>query len=50
MMPLQALSCEKAAGRASNTRDSTDWDIFADREYRRLVDAEDEDGEENADC
>lgn len=38
----EALSCEKAAGRASNIRDSTDWDLFADREYRRLVEAEEE--------
>ena len=42
----EALSCEKAAGRASNLRDSTDWDLFADREYRRLVDAEEEEEED----
>ena len=42
----EGLSCEKAAGRASNLRDSTDWDLFADREYRRLVDAEEEDDDE----
>ena len=45
----EGLSCEKAAGRASNLRDSTDWDLFADREYRRLVDAEEEDEEEEED-
>jgi len=47
----EGLSCEKAAGRASNLRDSTDWDLFADREYRRLVDAEEDedDGEERGD-
>ena len=38
----EGLSCEKAAGRASNLRDTRDWDLFADREYRRLVDAEEE--------
>ena len=39
----EGLACEKAAGRASNLRDTRDWDLFADREYRRLVDAEEED-------
>ena len=43
----EGLSCEKAAGRASNLRDSTDWDLFADREYRRLVDAEEDDDEDD---
>ena len=38
----EGLACEKAAGRASNLRDTRDWDLFADREYRRLVDAEEE--------
>ena len=33
--------CEKAAGRASNLRDTRDWDLFADSEYRRLVETED---------
>jgi len=40
----EGLACEKAAGRASNLRDTRDWDLFADREYRRLVDAEEEEG------
>jgi len=39
----EGLSCEKAAGRASNLRDTRDWDLFADSEYRRLVES-DEDG------
>ena len=39
---LSRISCEKAAGRASNLRDTRDWDLFADREYRRLVDAEED--------
>ena len=44
----EGLACEKAAGRASNLRDTRDWDLFADREYRRLVDAEEEEnGEED---
>jgi hypothetical protein len=43
----EGLSCEKAAGRASNLRDTRDWDLFADSEYRRLVDSE-EDGAEAA--
>ena len=30
----EGLSCEKAAGRASNLRDTRDWDLFADAEYR----------------
>ena len=38
----EGLSCEKAAGRASNLRDTRDWDLFADSEYRRLVETEDE--------
>ena len=38
----EALSCEKAAGRASNLRDTRDWDLFADAEYRRLVETEDD--------
>ena len=38
----EGLSCEKAAGRASNLRDTRDWDLFADSEYRRLVESEDE--------
>ena len=37
----EGLSCEKAAGRASNLRDTRDWDLFADSEYRRLVESED---------
>ena len=37
----EGLSCEKAAGRASNLRDTRDWDLFADSEYRRLVETED---------
>ena len=40
----EGLSCEKAAGRASNLRDTRDWDLFADSEYRRLVEAEDDEG------
>ena len=40
----EGLSCEKAAGRASNLRDTRDWDLFADSEYRRLVETEDEAG------
>ena len=40
----EGLSCEKAAGRASNLRDTRDWDLFADSEYRRLVETEDEGG------
>ena len=36
----EGLSCEKAAGRASNLRDTRDWDLFADAEYRRLVESE----------
>ena len=39
----EGLACEKAAGRASNLRDTRDWDLFADREYRRLVEEEDPD-------
>ena len=39
----EGLSCEKAAGRASTLRDTRDWDLFADSEYRRLVES-DEDG------
>jgi len=42
----EGLSCEKAAGRASNLRDTRDWDLFADSEYRRLVES-DEDGHGN---
>ena len=38
----EGLSCEKAAGRASNLRETRDWDLFADSEYRRLVESEDE--------
>ena len=38
----EGLACEKAAGRASNLRDTRDWDLFADSEYRRLVETEDE--------
>ena len=37
----EGLSCEKAAGRASNLRDTRDKFLFADSEYRRLVEAED---------
>ena len=40
----EGLSCEKAAGRASNLRDTRDWDLFADSEYRRLVETEDDGG------
>ena len=39
----EGLACEKAAGRASNLRETRDWDLFADREYRRLVEEEDPD-------
>ena len=39
---MEGLACEKGAGRASNLRDTRDWDLFADREYRRLVNAEEE--------
>jgi len=42
------LTLTKAAGRASNLRDTRDWDLFADREYRRLVDAEEEEGQGGA--
>ena len=45
----EALSCEKAAGRSSNLRDSTEWDLFADREYRRLVEAEEQEEAEDGD-
>ena len=44
----EGLACEKAAGRASNLRDTRDWDLFADREYRRLVDAEEEESQSGA--
>ena len=44
----EGLSCEKAAGRASNLRDTRDWDLFADSEYRRLVESEEEGGVEEA--
>jgi len=44
----EGLACEKAAGRACSLRDTTDWDLFADREYRRLVESEDdEEGDED---
>ena len=39
----EGLACEKAAGRASNLRETRDWDLFADREYRRLVEEADPD-------
>jgi len=44
----EGLSCEKAAGRASNLRDTRDWDLFADSEYRRLVESEEEKADEEA--
>ena len=28
----EGLSCEKAAGRASNLRDTRDWDLFTEAE------------------
>jgi len=44
----EGLSCEKAAGRASNLRDTRDWDLFADSEYRRLVQSEEEKDDDEA--
>ena len=41
----EGLSCEKAAGRSSNFRGTTDWDLFADQQYRRLVEVEEENEE-----
>jgi hypothetical protein len=38
----EGLSCEKAAGRSSNFRGTTDWDLFADSQYRRLVEVDEE--------
>lgn len=46
----EGLSCEKAAGRASNLRDTRDWDLFADSEYRRLVESEEENAGEAEDA
>uniref|UniRef100_A0A7S0P5K0 EF-hand domain-containing protein n=1 Tax=Calcidiscus leptoporus TaxID=127549 RepID=A0A7S0P5K0_9EUKA len=52
----EGLACAKAAGRDSTIRDTTDWDLFADREYRRLSEADedeaadaDEDGDDDSD-
>ncbi len=42
----EALSCEKAAGRSSSFRETSDWDLFADQHYRRLVEVEGEDDDE----
>jgi len=43
----EGLACAKAAGRDSAVRDTTDWDLFAEREYRRLAEADEEEAADN---
>jgi len=45
MTAWEGLGCQKAAGRAVHLRDTKDWDVFMERQYQRLVEAEEDEAD-----
>jgi len=42
LVAWEALASQKAAGRPTHLRETREWDLFVERNYTRLVDAEDD--------
>lgn len=42
LVAWEGLACQKAAGRPGHLRNMRDWDLFVERHYKRLVEAEEE--------